>query len=110
MGSFGEWLRAEMELRHVSVRGLAHMMGVAPTQVQQLRDSVKTHPREETLQRVADALNIDIDTVRMAAGLLPENMIEAVDVDTLRLQRALSQLEPKVRKRFVNAFITTIER
>lgn len=81
--SFGEWLRKQLHDGRVSNAELARRIDVSATYVGYLvRDfspntrSGKGRPSEEVVERIAAALDADVDDARQAAGYLPKRLAE----------------------------------
>jgi transcriptional regulator with XRE-family HTH domain len=68
--NFPEWLQTELDKRRWSQAELAYSAGISRAVVNKLLNR-KTYPQPDTLQAIARAFKIPVETVYRAAGLLP---------------------------------------
>lgn len=68
---FPDWLQSELNKRSWSQANLAHSAGISRAVVNKLL-SRKTFPKPDTLQAIARAFKLPVETVYRAAGLLPQ--------------------------------------
>jgi transcriptional regulator with XRE-family HTH domain len=69
--NFPDWLKSELDKRHWSQADLAYSAGISRAVVNKLLNR-KTYPQPDTLQAIARALKVPVETVYRAAGLLPQ--------------------------------------
>jgi len=78
---FPEWLQIELDKRDWS-QATWHMRLVSAGQWSISCSIVKTYPQPDTLQAIARAFKIPVETVYRAAGLLPqENEAETFEAE-----------------------------
>jgi transcriptional regulator with XRE-family HTH domain len=68
---FPNWLQSELDKRQWSQADLAYSAGISRAVINKLLNK-KTYPQPDTLQAIARALKIPVETVYRVAGLLPE--------------------------------------
>jgi transcriptional regulator with XRE-family HTH domain len=68
---FSDWLQSELNKRQWSQAELAYSAGISRAVINKLLNK-KTYPQPDTLQAIARALKIPVETVYRVAGLLPE--------------------------------------
>jgi len=94
--NFPDWLQSELDKRRWSQADLAYSAGISRAVVNKLLNR-KTYPQPDTLQAIARAFKIPVETVYRAAGLLPQETesetFEAEIVHKLKLIKS-----PKRRK------------
>jgi transcriptional regulator with XRE-family HTH domain len=69
--NFPDWLQSELDKRRWSQADLAYSAGISRAVVNKLLNR-KTYPQPDTLQAIARAFKIPVETVYRAAGLLPQ--------------------------------------
>ena len=67
---FSEWLQAEMDKRGWSQSDLARSADLNRAVINKLLNG-KSHPQPATLEAIARALRVPLETIYRAAGLLP---------------------------------------
>jgi transcriptional regulator with XRE-family HTH domain len=94
--NFPDWLQSELDKRRWSQADLAYAAGISRAVVNKLLNR-RTYPQPDTLQAIARALKVPVETVYRAAGLLPRETesetFEAEIVHKLKLIKS-----PKRRK------------
>jgi len=68
---FSEWLQSELNKRQLTQSELARAAGLSRAVINKLLNG-RTYPQPETLQAIARAFKIPIETAYRAAGLLPK--------------------------------------
>jgi transcriptional regulator with XRE-family HTH domain len=98
--NFPEWLQSELKKRQWSQADLAHAAGISRAVVNKLLNR-KTYPQPETLQAIARAFKIPVETVYRAAGLLPKETeaetFEAEIVHKLKLIKSPERRQTALR-------------
>jgi transcriptional regulator with XRE-family HTH domain len=69
--NFPDWLQSELDKRRWSQADLAYSAGISRAVVNKLLNR-KTYPQPDTLQAIARAFKVPVETVYRAAGLLPQ--------------------------------------
>lgn len=69
--NFSDWLQSELDKRRWSQADLAYSAGISRAVVNKLLNR-KTYPQPDTLQAIARAFKMPVETVYRAAGLLPQ--------------------------------------
>lgn len=93
---FADWLQSELEKRRWSQAELAYSAGISRAVVNKLLNR-KTYPQPDTLQAIARAFKIPVETVYRAAGLLPQE--SEADAFTAEVVHKLQLIKnPKRRK------------
>jgi transcriptional regulator with XRE-family HTH domain len=106
--NFPDWLQSELDKRRWSQADLAYSAGISRAVVNKLLNR-KTYPQPETLQAIARAFKLPIETVYRAAGLLPRETesesFEAEIIHKLKLiknperrKTAISLLEALIKE------------
>lgn len=88
--SLGNMIRLLRESRGIGLRSLARATSLSPSYLSRIERDCVSAPSAEVLIRVARELRTDSDTLLMAAGLLPESILRAI------------QLRPEVIKKIVS--------
>ena len=105
--NFSNWLQTELDKRQWSQADLAYSAGISRAVVNKLLNK-KTYPQPDTLQAIARAFKIPVETSYRAAGLLPEQSemddFEAEIVHKLKLIK-----DPKRRETALRLLNTLIE-
>ena len=68
---FSDWLQSELDKRQWSQAELVHSAGISRAVINKLLNK-KTYPQPDTLQAIARALKIPVESIYRVAGLLPE--------------------------------------
>ncbi len=68
----GEFIRAQREFAHLSVRRLAQLADVSNPYLSQIERGLR-RPSAEILQQLANALKISVEALYVRAGLLSED-------------------------------------
>jgi transcriptional regulator with XRE-family HTH domain len=93
---FPDWLQSELDKRRWSQADLAYSAGISRAVVNKLLNR-KTYPQPDTLQAIARAFKIPVETVYRAAGLLPQET--ETDAFTAEILHKLKLIKsPKRRK------------
>lgn len=69
---FGEWLREQLALRDLSQSAFARSMGIAVATVSRWINDGR-EPSSTNIPLIARALDLSVDEVMLAAGVLPES-------------------------------------
>jgi transcriptional regulator with XRE-family HTH domain len=105
--NFPDWLQSELDKRRWSQADLAYSAGISRAVVNKLLNR-KTYPQPDTLQAIARAFKIPVETVYRAAGLLPQETesesFEAEIVHKLKLIK-----NPKRRSTAIKVLKALIE-
>lgn len=86
LADLGEFIRSQREVASLSLRRLADLAGVSNPYLSQIERGLR-RPSAETLQQLARALKISVETLYVRAGLLTDedaaapNVREAVGAD-----------------------------
>jgi len=100
INNFPDWLRAELDKRNWSQADLAYSAGISRAVVNKLLNR-KTYPLPHTLQAIARAFKIPVETVYRAAGLLPQETepetFEAEIIHKLKLIKSPERRKTAVR-------------
>jgi len=103
---FPDWLKSELDNRNWSQADLASAAGISRAVINKLLRR-RTFPQPDTLQAIARALKIPVETVYRAAGLLPQETeseaFEAEIVHKLKLIKSPKRRETALR--LLNALI-----
>jgi transcriptional regulator with XRE-family HTH domain len=75
LADLGEFIRAQRELAHMSVRRLADIAGVSNPYLSQIERGLR-RPSAEILQQLARALKISVETLYVRAGFLSDDDAE----------------------------------
>ncbi len=89
MENFGKWLLEQLELRQMTQIDLANRSGVTPAQISRVINGVRG-VGNDTLLKIAGALQISPETIFRAAGLLPEK--KELDPKVERINHLANQL------------------
>lgn len=93
---FPDWLQSELDKRQWSQADLAYSAGISRAVVNKLLNR-KTYPQPDTLQAIARALKIPVETIYRAAGLLPkESEAETFEAEILHKLKLIK--DPERRK------------
>jgi transcriptional regulator with XRE-family HTH domain len=68
---FPDWLQSELDKRQWSQADLAYSAGISRAVINKLLNK-KTYPQPDTLQAIARALKIPVESIYRVAWLLPE--------------------------------------
>jgi transcriptional regulator with XRE-family HTH domain len=79
LADLGEFIRAQRELAHMSVRRLADIAGVSNPYLSQIERGLR-RPSAEILQQLAKALRISVETLYVRAGFLSDDDAEQPSV------------------------------
>lgn len=103
---FPEWLQSELDKRRWSQADLAYSAGISRAVVNKLLNR-KTYPQPDTLQAIARALKVPVETVYRAAGLLPqESEVDAFAAEVVyKLKLIKSPKRRKTALRLLKALI-----
>lgn len=98
--NFPDWLQSELDKRDWSQADLANSAGISRAVVNKLLNR-KTFPQPDTLQAIARAFKIPVETVYRAAGLLPQETesetFEAEIIHKLKLIQSPERRKTAVR-------------
>ncbi len=75
LADLGEFIRAQREFAHLSVRRLAELADVSNPYLSQIERGLR-RPSAEILQQLAKALKISVEALYVRAGLLSEDGAE----------------------------------
>ena len=105
--NFPDWLQSELDKRRWSQADLAYSAGISRAVVNKLLNR-KTYPQPDTLQAIARAFKIPIETVYRAAGLLPaETEAETFEAEIIHKLKLIKS--PKRRKTAINLLNALID-
>ncbi|MDX9993213.1 MAG: helix-turn-helix transcriptional regulator [Anaerolineales bacterium] len=105
MGTFGEWLKSEINIRNISQKELADISGVTPAQISRAIGGSRGLGTD-TLTAIARALRLPPEEVFRRAGILPP--LPNKDLQDAEILERTSQMTP-AQKRAVLAFINSLE-
>ncbi|MCG2785378.1 MAG: helix-turn-helix domain-containing protein [Anaerolineae bacterium] len=105
MGTFGEWLKSEINIRNISQKELADISGVTPAQISRAIGGSRGLGTD-TLTAIARALRLPPEEVFRRAGILPS--LPNKDLQDAEILERTSQMTP-AQKRAVLAFINSLE-
>ena len=105
--NFPDWLQSELDKRRWSQADLAYSAGISRAVVNKLLNR-KTYPQPDTLQAIARAFKIPVETVYRAAGLLPsETETETFEAEIIHKLKLIKS--PKRRKTAINLLNALID-
>ena len=105
--NFPDWLQSEINKRHWSQADLAYSAGISRAVVNKLLNR-KTYPQPDTLQAIARAFKIPVETVYRAAGLLPpETESETFEAEVVHKLKLIKS--PKRRRTAIKVLKALIE-
>lgn len=100
INNFPDWLQSELNKRDWSQADLAHTAGISRAVVNKLLGR-KTFPKPDTLQAIARAFKMPVETIYRAAGLLPQEseleMFAAEIIHKLKLIKNPKRRETAIR-------------
>ena len=76
--SFGRALRAQRERRNLGLRHLARMSGLSASYLSRIEHDHLPPPSAKIMNRLARALNTDVETLHLAAGRIPEWVVAVI--------------------------------
>ncbi|WP_300902581.1 helix-turn-helix domain-containing protein [uncultured Clostridium sp.] len=76
--TFGQYLLELRKSKRKSQRDLANAIGVSFTYISKIENGVFPAPSEETLIKIAQYLNEDVDTMIMMANKVPTDLKEII--------------------------------
>ncbi len=92
--SFGRTLRAQREARSLGLRQLAISSGLSPSYLSRLEHDHSPPPRAAVLRRLARSLDMDVETLLGAAGIIPDFVISLVRSRPKAMQTLLTLIAP----------------
>ena len=92
---FPDWLQTELDKRQWSQADLAYSAGISRAVINKLLNK-KTYPQADTLQAIARALKIPVESVYRVAGLLPEE--SETDAFTAKVVHKLELIKSPKRR------------
>jgi transcriptional regulator with XRE-family HTH domain len=101
LAELGEFIRAQREFAHLSVRRLAELADVSNPYLSQIERGLR-RPSAEILQQLAKALKISVEALYVRAGLLAEDGDERPGV-----REAIAddpRLTPEQKQALVNVY------
>lgn len=100
--SIGRLLRAARERVGLSQSALAQRVGIAANHLTRLENEEKSHPRFETVARLAVELGLSLDDLSSACGFSPSRRLTgsgaAASLAVLNELRALAKRLDQIRK------------
>jgi len=77
--------------KDISINGLGRLAGISPSYISGLERGVKTNPSQETLERIADTLEVSIDRLTgEAVSSIIESRLEGLGMDFSELAEKAS--------------------
>jgi transcriptional regulator with XRE-family HTH domain len=106
INKFPDWLQSELDKRQWSQADLAYSAGISRAVVNKLLNR-RTYPQPDTLQAIARAFKIPVETVYRAAGLLPqESEVDSFAAEIIYKLKLIKNPERrKTAIRLLNALI-----
>jgi transcriptional regulator with XRE-family HTH domain len=101
LADLGEFIRAQRELAHMSVRRLADIAGVSNPYLSQIERGLR-RPSAEILQQLARALKISVETLYVRAGFLSDD-----DADNPSVREAIANdpsLTPEQKQALISVY------
>lgn len=105
---FGKWLRETRLHSSLSMAEVERRTGINYTHISRMENG-RSRPSRDTVLRLADALNADIDAALIAAYFIPFDAAHLSDPDTERLAADYHHLPPPL-KEFVRQAVETAKR
>lgn len=72
--SFGELIRTQRKMRGLTARVLAREAGISTAYLSRIERDLENPPRDEVIQRIADAIGLSVDAVFAAAVRMPPDL------------------------------------
>ena len=107
MKTFSEWLLAELNNRQWTQSELARVAGLSRAVIHKLING-KTYPQPDTLQAIARAFKMPVESVYRTAGLLPKETKEATFAAEIAHKLSLIK-SPKPRETALNLLKALID-
>src|SRR5258706_505245 len=92
--SFGRVLREQRKLQNLGLRRLASMSGLSASYLSQIEHDHLPAPSAKFMNRLARALNTEVETLRVAAGRVPEWAMAVLRERPRALQALLTLIAP----------------
>lgn len=92
--SFGRTLRAEREARGIGLRHLASICGLSPSYLSRLENDHLPPPKAGMLRRLAAGLNVEVETLLAAAGIIPDFVVSMVRSRPKAMRSLLTLIAP----------------
>jgi transcriptional regulator with XRE-family HTH domain len=96
MKKFGDWLSEQLIQRDMKPADLTRLSGIESGVLSNLINNKRSQPRVETCMAIAKALNIPLEEVYRAAGILPPK--PDIDVVTEAILALLLELKAEDKK------------
>ena len=103
---FTEWLKQALWDKHLNARQLALRIGVSPSYITRMLSGERNPPADDLILKIADALELDPDTLLIQSGRLPRCLSGCVSAvgqltedDIQTLKRAADQIRARHRGR-----------
>lgn len=98
---FGEYLRKVRQEKNFSINGLAKKSGISNAQISRIESGARGVPKPETIEKLANALNVSYVEMMVVAGYWDEeDLLEPLDKNKLnKNKRTPSQNEKEFLKK-----------
>jgi transcriptional regulator with XRE-family HTH domain len=109
LADLGEFIRAQRELAHMSVRRLADLAGVSNPYLSQIERGLR-RPSAEILQQLAKALKISVETLYVRAGFLSDDDADRPSVrEAVANDPALTPEQKQALLSVYDSYVTSTE-
>lgn len=99
MSEFGDHIKNLRKIRKLSLRELSEKSGVSHTQISRIELGQRENPKPETIQKLAEGLEVDMIELMSVAGYgyieIPQLFL---DEDTRRVIEEFNKLHPQSKK------------
>jgi transcriptional regulator with XRE-family HTH domain len=92
--SFGHALKAQRLARGLGLRHLAALSNLSPSYLSRLEHDHSPAPKARVLRRLAGGLNIDVEVLLAAAGIIPDFVVSIVRSRPRAMQSLLTLIAP----------------
>ena len=108
LADLGEFIRAQRELAHMSVRRLADRAGVSNPYLSQIERGLR-RPSAEILQQLAKALKISVETLYVRAGFLSDDADRPSVREAVANDPALTPEQKQALLSVYDSYVTSTE-
>ena len=108
LAELGQFIRAQRELAHMSVRRLADIAGVSNPYLSQIERGLR-RPSAEILQQLAKALRISVEALYVRAGFLPDHADRPTVREAVANDPALTPEQKQALLTVYDSYVTSTE-